>query len=178
MLGPTTERDQQSVTRLTCGQSALNQRGMVGGHVDRALVAKEIGCVQEVEVQRMALDPFAAVHQAAQLADRSVDRDPARLLHREAGARLVGDRADAADARRDVGHLGEVPPAEDPLEEARWLVDTQLHVEHLAVADANAHPAFALDPREGRGADPAAGRAVKRSGHNAHFRVGIPARSR
>ena len=41
-------------------------------------------------------------------------------------AHLVGDRADAADARDDVRHLAAVAPLEEFLEQARRLEDAQL----------------------------------------------------
>ena len=40
-------------------------------------------------------------------------------------------------------------PLQERLEEARRLVDAQLHLEDLAVADAHAHRALALDAGEG-----------------------------
>ena len=72
---------------------------MVARERDAALVAEEVGRMQHQHVQRVALDPLAAVEQPAQLAQRPVDDDAAGILDGVDGARLVGDRADAADAR-------------------------------------------------------------------------------
>ena len=58
------------------------------------------------DVQRVALDPLAAIQQPAQRPDLAADRDAERVLHRVHRAHLVGDRADAADARGDVRRLG------------------------------------------------------------------------
>ena len=51
-------------------EAALHDVGVVARHLDRALVAEEIGRVQHVDVQRVALDPFAAIEQPAQVAQR------------------------------------------------------------------------------------------------------------
>ena len=66
-------------------------------------------------------------------------------LDRVHRAHLVRDRADAADARGDVGRLAEVAPAQKGLEEARRLVDLELHVEHAPAADLDEQAALALD---------------------------------
>ena len=67
-------------------------------------------------------------------AARGSARRPRRrgVLHRVHGAHLVGDRADAADARGDVGRLGERAAAQERLEEARRLEDAQLDVARRA----------------------------------------------
>ena len=62
--------------------------------------------MQQVDVQRVTVDPLPAVQQPAQRRQLRVDRHPARVFDRIAGADLVGDRADAADPRGDVGRLG------------------------------------------------------------------------
>ena len=95
------------VAELLQLQAAVDDGRVVLGHVHAALVAEEVGRVQHVDVQRVALDPLAAVEQAAERAERAVDRRAEGFLHRLHGAHLVGDRADAADPRRDVGRLGE-----------------------------------------------------------------------
>ena len=91
-------------------------------------VAEKIGRVQHVDVQGVALDPFAAIDQPAQSAQLARRRHAARVLHGVDSAHLVRDRADAADARGDVGRFGELAPAQERLEEARRLEDLQLHV--------------------------------------------------
>src|SRR5581483_7137443 len=89
----------------------------------------------------------------AKLPDRLGDDDAAEALERVDGARLVGDRADAADARGDVGRLPEGAAAQERLEETGRLEDAELDVLHLAVGDADAHRALALDACEVVGAD-------------------------
>ena len=74
--------------------------------------------------------------------------DPAGVLDRLPGAGLVGDRADAADARGDVGDLGVLPAPQERLEEARRLVDLQLARATAVVVDDDAQRALALDPGE------------------------------
>ena len=60
-------------------------------------------------------------------------------------AHLVGDRADAADARGDVRRLGELASAQERLEEARRLEYAQLGAPHLAVADGDGERPLAFD---------------------------------
>jgi hypothetical protein len=138
----------QRVARLLQAQRALDDRRMIARHLERARVAEEVGGVEEEHVQRVALDPLAAVQEAAQRADRLGHLDAARRLDRRHRAGLVGDRADAADARGEVGHLGVRAPAQERLEEARRLVDAQAHVLHAPVAHAHVQRALALDARE------------------------------
>ena len=91
--------------------------------------------------------------QPAQVAQRTaVDRHAAGVLHRPHRAHLVGDRADAADPRGDVGRLGEGAAAQQRLEEARRLVDAQLDLRHLAPVEPHVHRALALDAGEVVGA--------------------------
>ena len=72
----------------------------------------------------------------------------ARVLDGPAGAHLVGDRADAADAGGQVGRLGVGPAPEEGLEEPRRLVDADLHVDDLPVAGLDVHGPFAFDAGE------------------------------
>ena len=85
-------------------------------------------------MQHVALDPLAAVQQVAQRADGGVDlvEDAQGLFQGVAGAHLVGDRADAADAGGDVRHFAEVAAAQEGLEEPRRLVDLQPRLGPLA----------------------------------------------
>ena len=103
----------------------LDDVRVVGRHLDRVGVAQEVGGVEHIDVQGVALDPLAAVEQAAQGAELPVDLDAVGVLHGVDGAHLVGDRADAADAGGDIGGLGEVPAAQERLEEARRLEDLE-----------------------------------------------------
>jgi hypothetical protein len=122
---------------------------VVCGHLDRPLVAQEVRRVQQEDVQRMALDPLPAVEKPAQQPQLLRDRDTAGVLDRQAGAHLVGDRADSADARRDVRRLRPGPAAQERLEEPWRLEDAQLDVGDQAVADDDVHAPLALDPRQG-----------------------------
>ena len=121
---------------------------MVLGQLQGAAHAQEVGGVQEVDVEDVALDPLAAVEEAAEGPERGVDLDAAGLLDGLAGAHLVGDGADPADPRGDVGRLGEGPAAQEGLEEARRLVDAQADVGDLAVGHHHMHGPLALDPGE------------------------------
>ena len=174
-LAPADHRHQR-VAGLLHLQALLDDLAMVARHLDRARVAEEVGRVQHVDVQRVALDPLAAVDQAAQVADRAVvDRDAAGVLHRPHRAHLVGDRADAADPRGDVGRLGERAAAQQRLEEARRLVDAQLDVDDLAALEPHVHRALALDAGEVVGADRARALSARSCASPASRNAGAPA---
>src|SRR5581483_7327144 len=79
--------------------------------------------------------------------------DSAEALDRVDGARLVRDRADAADARRDVRRLEVRAAAKERLEEARRLEDPQLDVLDLVAVELDGHRALALDAGEVVGDD-------------------------
>ncbi len=146
---------EQFVADLLQLQPSLDRRTVEGGQIDDAVDAEEVGGVEQVDVQRVALDPLAAVEQPPQLGDVAGDLDTARLLDRQARRHLVGDRADAADARGDVGRLGVAAPAQEPLVEPRRFVDPQLHVDEAPVDDLDVHRALALDAGQRVGAQPA-----------------------
>jgi hypothetical protein len=123
------------------------------GEVDSARIAEEVGRVEHEDVERVALDPLAAVEEPAERADLRADVDTAGVLHRIHARCLVGDRADPTDPGGDVGGLGEVAAAQERLEETRRLVDAQLDVDRLAVADLDQHRALTLDAGEVVGAE-------------------------
>ena len=87
--------------------------------------------------------------QAAQISQGAVDHRAAGRLDRVARAHLVGDRADATDARSDVRRLAEGTAAQQRLEETGWFVDPQLDVAHPPVVDDHMHRPLALHPGEG-----------------------------
>ena len=103
--GASSDQRDELVAGLLELEPPLHQLAVSVGHLDGALVAEEVRCVQEVDVQRVALDPLAAVDEAAQVGERPVDGHPAERLDGVARAHLVRDGADAADASRDVGRL-------------------------------------------------------------------------
>ena len=100
--------------------------------------------MEEIDVQRVALDPLAAVEQPAQRPNGRVDLDAQEILERVDRGHLVGDRADPADARDDVQHLVRRPTDDQLLEVAGGLEDGELRLDDLAVADDQAERAFAL----------------------------------
>ena len=141
------------VARLLQRERLRDEVGIVARELDRALVAEKVRRVEHEDVQRMALDPLAAVEEATQRAQLASDLDAARLLHRLHGAHLVRDRADAADAGGDVRRLRERAAAKEGLEEARRLVDVELDLVDPAVLDLDEHRALAFDARQVVGLD-------------------------
>src|SRR6185437_132330 len=136
----------QPVARLLDPQAPLQDLRVIAGEVDAALVAEEVGRVQQVDVQHVAFDPLTAVQQPAQRGHRRGHGNAAGVLNGPARAHLVGDRADAADPRGDVRRLGVPPAAQQALEEPGRLVDVQPCLGDLAVLGHDLQPALDLDP--------------------------------
>ena len=136
------------VARLLEGQPGLDRRAVVLGELEGAGIAQEVRQVEQVDVERVALDPFAAVEQAPKRADLGIDRNAQRVLEGVDSGHLVGDRADAADAGDDVDDLVGRPTDDQPLEVAGRLEDLEMGLLDHAVADAQAERALALDPRQ------------------------------
>ena len=154
----TSDRFHDGVACLLQAQPLLDDVGVLLRHLDGTGVAEEVGRMQQVDVQGVALDPLAAVEQSAERSDLLGHRDSAGVLQGQAGTHLVGDRTDAADARRDVRRLREGAPAEKSLEEPRRLVDAQLR--RRSPARRGHGRASLLRPRLGRACRHAA--AVRR----------------
>ena len=121
---------------------------MIARHRDRIGIAEKIRCMQHHHMQRMALDPFAAIDQPPQRSQLPADRDAKGVLDRMDGAHLIGDRADAADAGDDVGSFHVAAAAQERLEEARRLENTELGRHEAAIADVQVERAFAFDAGE------------------------------
>ena len=78
----------------------------VPGEVERAGVAEEVGRVQQVDVQRVAFDPLAAVEQTPQIGYRPPETSIPQAASIARHALIwYADRADPADARGDVRRL-------------------------------------------------------------------------
>ena len=74
----TTEQFDDVVARAFQREDALDDSRVIGRNCDPAVVTEKIGSVQQTDVQHVALDPFAAVEQAAQLAQLAPTRHAAR----------------------------------------------------------------------------------------------------
>jgi len=91
--GAPTDEGHQGVTGLLQPQSAFDDGAVVGGPLDRPGVAQKVRRMQQMDVQRVALDPLAAVGQPAQQAQSP------RSQH-------VGNRP-------KVAYVGSAAPSED-----------------------------------------------------------------
>ena len=118
-------------------QASLDGRPIELGELDGAREPEEVGRVEEVHVQGVALDPLPAVQKAAQRADLRVDLDAEQVLEGVDRGQLVGDGADPADPGDDVDDLVGRPADDQPLEEARRLEDPELSLDDLAVRTAS-----------------------------------------
>ena len=138
-------------------EATVHRAPVPPGQLDRVGAAEEVGCVEKVYVESVALDPFAAVEQAAQGGDPLVDGDTEGVLHGRAGTHLVGHGADATDPRRYVRGLGEVPPHQERLEETGRFEDLESHVGDGAVVHRDPQGSLSLDPRYSLDTDGALG---------------------
>ena len=92
---------------------------------------QQVGRREVEEAERVRLDDLGEVHHPAQVGPgrRRLDRED--LVARLGRGDQVADRADAADAGHDRGHLVDRATLDDPLE-ATELGDVELRVGHLA----------------------------------------------
>lgn len=116
MHGSTTEQRHDRIARFLQSQSSGDQRCMVLGHGDPALVAEKVRRLQHEDVQCMAFDPFAAVDHPPQVTQCSVDMQTENLLDRMDRTHLIGHGADAADPSDNVRHFVVMPPLQEGLE--------------------------------------------------------------
>lgn len=93
---PAAQQFEDRVAGLLEPKAAFDVGAPGACEVDGAVAAEEVGRVEKVDVQRLALDPFAAVEQSAQRRQLPVHDDAAGVLDRSASAHLVRDRADPA----------------------------------------------------------------------------------
>ena len=143
---PPAQKADNRIAGLLQLQRHLHRVAMpVGGHFQGARIAQEIGRMQHRRVQHMAFDPLAAIQHPPQVAQRAVDRDAQGRLHRVNRTHLVGDRADAADPRGDVGGFGEIAALKESFEKPGRLEDAEFGAHDLAVAQDDLERAFALD---------------------------------
>ena len=75
---PPTQDGHDPVAEPLEAQAALHDLRVVRGQLDCARVAQEVRGVQQVDVQRVALDPLAAVEEAAQRRTSGSSRTPKR----------------------------------------------------------------------------------------------------
>ncbi len=122
----------------------LDRGAVILRHLYHVLEAEEIRCMQHVDVERVALNPLAAVEEAPQQPGGRIHCDAHRPLQRVDRAHLVSDGADAADAGRDVGNLREVPAAQEGLEHPRRLEDRQLDILNPVTLQLDLQASFAL----------------------------------
>ncbi len=149
MNRPATKHFQQAIPMFFQPQAAIDLVGKVAGKRQTALVPQEIGRVQQVHVQNVALDPFPAIQQATQPANLGRRGDAERRFQSMDRAHLVGDRADAANSGGDVGYFFQGPTAQQRLEQPRRFENRQLHVFDPIAAKANVQSPFALDTSQG-----------------------------
>ena len=146
------ERD-EVVSEPLQGEPAAHRLRLAARELDDALAAVEVGRGEEVDVEAVALDPLAAVERAPHAPHPGPGRAAEQGLEGVHGAHLVGDRADAADARHQVRHLLEGASLQEALEEARRLVDAQPQRADAPRRDLDLEGALALDARERRHLD-------------------------
>ena len=132
-------------------QASLQCRPVERSQLYGVLTAEKVRGMQEVHVQGVALDPLATVQETTQLLHLGADSGPESVLDGGARRHLVGNRANAADAGRNVGDLLVAPPGQEGLEKPWRLENVERHFCHRTVLHYDAEPTLALQP--GQGAD-------------------------
>ena len=107
--GPAAHGLHDAVAHLLRHAAALEVRAMLLCHLHRVLTAQEVRSVEQVDVQGVALEPFAAVEETAEVCDaadrRSCPGRPPRPRTRSSGTR--------PGRCRRYGRSGLVPPWHD-----------------------------------------------------------------
>ena len=124
-LAPADGRD-DLVAGLLQAQAERDRLGVVLRHVERALVAEEVGGVEHRGVEHVALDPLAAVEQAAQRAHAGPPRSAPHAAS-IAWTELIWYATGQIPQMRAVrsGASANARPLQERLEEARRLVDVE-----------------------------------------------------
>ena len=145
---PATDHLHDVVADLLEAEHVRDELGMAIGELQPRAGVEEVGRMEEADVQDVALDPFAGVEQPTQLVELTVDGHPGDPFECGRRGHLVGDRADPTDACGDVDRFTEAAPAQERLEESRWLVDLQAEVGDHVVANFDVQRTLAFDAGE------------------------------
>jgi hypothetical protein len=136
------------VARLLDREAVLDHRAMVARHAYPIGEAEEVGRMKHHHVKAVAFDPFPAINEPAERPKLPFDLGAESVLDRMDGAHLIGDRADAANARDDIGHFVVAAAAQECFEETRRLEDLELRRGHTPVADLQVECSLAFDAGE------------------------------
>lgn len=104
--------------------------------------------MQQIDVQRVTVDPFTAIQQPPQRNEIVIDIDAAGFFDRVTGADLIGNGAYPADARSQVRRLGVCTASQEGFEKPRRLVDVELDTLECVALEGDVERAFAFDPGE------------------------------
>ena len=136
------------VSRLLQAQAEFNNVLVIRRHVDRALVAEKVRCMQQEHMEDVTLDPLPAIQQTPQRTQLSGHRRAEGVLHCMDRAHLIRNRADTADARSDVGGFGEGSPFHERLVEPWRFEDAEVDILDYPIDHLDVHLALALDAGE------------------------------
>lgn len=150
---PTAEDFEDPIAELLEFQASLDLVREYLGQFDPAMAIEEIGGMEQVDVQHMAFDPFGAVDQTPQRSDGFRDSNAQDRLEGLNGRDLLSDRADATDARSDIGDILDRSASQEGFEEPWGLVDIQFDLLDPRAAQADAQGTFSLDASQDRDTD-------------------------
>ncbi len=153
MDGSATEDFQQGVSVFFQSESAGDFGGEFAGEFHSAGDSKKIRGLQQMHMQGVAFDPFAAVEEPAELADFRSDGDAQDFFEGVDCGHLIGDRADSADTGGDVGNFFEGTSAQKAFKETRWFVDCELDIFDGVAVEPNDQSTFPLNSRQSLNAD-------------------------
>ena len=110
---------------LVYADDAPHHRARIGRH-------DEIGGGQEEEVERVGIDDLPHVHQLPHLPRRGRDLHAQKVVARLGRGKMMAHRTDAADPRRDDGHVPDHPAFAELLESPE-LRHVEMGVFHVSV---------------------------------------------
>jgi len=150
---PAAEDFEDPIAELLEFQASLDLVWEFLGQIDPTMAIEEIGGMEQVDVQHMAFDPLGAVDQTAQRGDGFRDSNAQDRLEGLDGRDLISDRADAADARGDIGDILDRSASQEGFEEPWRLVDIQFDLLDPRAAQTDVQCTFSLDASQDRDTD-------------------------
>src|SRR5437773_1466212 len=150
---PPADEAHDLVADLLEGESGNDRVTVVGRELEGTREAEEVGQMEQVDMEGVALDPLAAVQEPTKGTNLRVDSDGQRTLERVDGGHLVGNRADPADPGDDVDHLVRRASDDESLEVTRGLEDLESRRFDDTVSNAEAERTLALDACQARDVD-------------------------
>ncbi len=142
------KQSENFITNFLQAQAALYSFREFAGHRNGIGITEKIRGMQHVNMQRMAFDPFATIHQAPQCAATRVYRNVKSLFDRVQRGHLIGNRTNAADSSSDIGSLFIASASQESFKKSGRLKDLQFYIRDRSLIDSDLKRAFSFHTRE------------------------------